>query len=319
VTKQAIQLGFLPRLQIRHTSAAEIGQVYLPAVNWFLLITVVALVIGFGSSTALGAAYGIAVTCTITADTLLFLVIARQLWKKPGWLVGIGAAVFFTVDLAFLGANLTKVEHGGWFPLSVGAVLFVVLSTWRRGSDRVGEARVAAEGSISEFVEELHGLEPPAARVPGTAVYLNARRETTPLALRRGVEYNGSLHQTVVIISLETTKAPYVAEDDRLVVDHLGFEDDGITHLTAHFGFQEPTDVPRLLELAEERGIEGELDCEGAVYFLSQIAVVPVGTAGMQRWRKHLFVALARNASSPVDYFKLPRERTVSVGNQIEL
>ena len=134
VTKQAIQLGFLPRLQIRHTSAKEIGQVYLPAVNWFLLIAVVALVIGFGSSTKLGSAYGIAVTGTITADTLLFLVIAKALWEKPGWLVGIGAAVFFTVDLAFLGANLTKTAHGGWFPLSVGFLTFAVLSTWRRGT-----------------------------------------------------------------------------------------------------------------------------------------------------------------------------------------
>jgi KUP system potassium uptake protein len=319
VTRQAVRLGFLPRVSIRHTSAKEIGQVYAPAVNWALLAAVIALVVGFGSSAKLASAYGIAVTGTITVDTLLFLVVARVLWKKPSWLVAIGAAVFFTVDFAFLGANLTKAEHGGWFPLSVGAILFIVLSTWRRGSDHVNKARVAEEGSISEFVEELHGFDPPAARVPGTAVYLNARRETTPLALRKGVEYNRSLHETVVIISLETTKAPYVAEADRLIVDHLGFEDDGISHLTARFGFQEPTDVPRLLGLAEERGIEGEIDPERAVYFLSQIAIVPTGHSHMQRWRKHLFIALARNASSSVDYFKLPRERTVSLGSQIEL
>jgi KUP system potassium uptake protein len=319
VTRQAVRLGFLPRVTIRHTSAQEIGQVYAPAVNWALLAAVIALVVGFGSSANLASAYGIAVTGTITVDTLLFLVVARVLWKKPGWLVGLGAAVFFTVDFAFLGANLTKVEHGGWFPLSVGALLFVVLSTWRRGSDRVNKERVEAEGSLADFVRELHSFEPPAARVPGTAVYLNARRETTPLALRRGLEYNRSLHETVVIISMETTKAPYVSEADRLVVDHLGFEDDGIAHLTARFGFQEPTDVPRLLKLAQERGIEGEIDCDGAVYFLSQISIVPGNRRGMQRWRKHLFVALARNASSPVDYFKLPRERTISIGSQIEL
>src|ERR1700742_2892100 len=159
VTKQAIQLGFLPRLQIRHTSSKEIGQVYLPAVNWFLLIAVVALVIGFGSSTALGSAYGIAVTGTITADTLLFLVIAKALWNKPGWLVGIGAAVFFTVDLAFLGANLTKTEHGGWFPLSVGAIIFVVLSTWRRGTQEIQEKRGGAQGALRSFVEELHAAK----------------------------------------------------------------------------------------------------------------------------------------------------------------
>ena len=319
VTRQAVRLGFLPRVTIRHTSAKEIGQVYAPFVNWALLAAVIALVLGFQSSSKLASAYGIAVTGTITVDTLLFLVVARVLWKKPAWLVAVGAAVFFTVDFAFLGANLTKVEHGGWFPLSVGAILFTVLSSWRRGSDKVNRARVEAEGSLPEFVEELHRFEPPVARVPGTAVYLNARRETTPLALRRGVEYNRSLHETVVIISIETTKAPYVSEADRLVVDHLGFEDDGIAHLTARYGFQDVTDVPRLLKLAEERGIEGDIDCEAAIYYLSQITIVPGPHPGMQRWRKHLFVALARNAASPVDYFKLPRERTVSLGSQIEL
>jgi KUP system potassium uptake protein len=319
VTRQAVRLGFLPRVTIRHTSAREIGQVYAPAVNWTLLAAVIALVVGFGSSAKLASAYGIAVTGTITVDTLLFLVVARALWRKPGWLVGLGAAVFFTVDFAFLGANLTKVEHGGWFPLGVGALLFVVFTTWRRGSERVGHERVKAEGSISEFVEELHGFDPPAARVAGTAVYLNARSETTPLALRKGVEFNRSLHETVVIISLQTTKAPYVPEGERLVVDHLGFEDDGIVHLTARFGFQEPTDVPRLLKLAEEQHVEGDIDCEGAIYFLSQITIVPGDQPGMMRWRKHLFIVLARNASSPVDYFKLPHERTVSVGAQIEL
>ena len=319
VTRQAVRLGFLPRVTIRHTSAREVGQVYAPAVNWALLVAVIALVVGFGSSAKLASAYGIAVTGTITVDTLLFFVVARALWKKPAWLVGLGAAVFFTVDFAFLGANLTKIHHGGWFPLTVGALIFIVLSTWRRGSDRVNKERVEAEGSLSQFVEELHTFDPPAARVPGTAVYLNARRETTPLALRRGLEYNRALHETIVIISIETTKAPYVPEADRLVVDHLGFEDDGISHLTARFGFQEPTDVPRLLKLAEERGIEGEIDCDGAVYFLSQISIVPGAHHGLQRWRKHLFIALARNASSPVDYFKLPRERTISIGSQIEL
>ncbi len=319
VTRQAVRLGFLPRVTIRHTSRREIGQVYAPAVNWVLLAAVIALVLGFQSSSKLASAYGIAVTGTITVDTLLFFVVARVLWKKPAWLVAIGAAVFFTVDFAFLGANLTKAEHGGWFPLSVGALLFIVLSTWRRGSDRVNKARVEAEGSLPDFVAELHGFDPPAARVPGTAVYLNARRETTPLALRKGVEYNRSLHETVVIISIETTKAPYVSEEDRLAVDHLGFEDDGIAHLTARYGFQDATDVPRLLKLAEERGVEGDIDCEGAIYYLSQISIVPGAQHGMQRWRKHLFIVLARNAASPVDYFKLPRERTVSLGSQIEL
>ena len=317
VTRQAVQLGFLPRLQIRHTSAKEIGQVYVPAINWFLLVAVVLLVLGFGSSTGLASAYGIAVTGTITVDTLLFLVVVRVLWRKPGWLVALGAAVFFTVDLAFLGANLTKVEHGGWFPLTVGAAVFTVLSTWKRGSAQVHAARVEEEGSLRSFIEELRAIEP--VRVPGTAVYLNARRETTPLALRAGVEHNFSIREAVVIISIETLKAPYVPESERLVVDELGYADDGIMHLTARFGFQDTPDVPRLLALAAEAGLECEVDVDGAVYFLSQVTVTPTTAPGMAGWRKRLFVAMSRNAASPVDYFHLPRDRTVSIGSAIEL
>ncbi|MBS1889545.1 MAG: potassium transporter Kup [Actinobacteria bacterium] len=319
VTKQAIQLGFLPRLQIRHTSASEIGQVYLPAVNWFLLIAVVALVVGFGSSTKLGSAYGIAVTGTITADTLLFLVIARALWRKPRWQVAIFAAVFFTVDLAFLGANLTKTAHGGWFPLSVGVVLFAILSTWRRGSREIRESRIEAEGSLQGFVDDLHAADPQPPRVPGTAVYLNARRETTPLALRASLEHTHALHESIVIISIETTRTPYVSDEDHLVVDDLGYEDDGISHLTVKVGFQEAIKVPRLFALACARGLEGDANEEGAVYILSHVTIRPADTPGMARWRKRLYIALARNAASPADYFHLPADRTVTIGSAIDL
>ena len=319
VTRQAVQLGFLPRLTIRHTSAREIGQVYVPAVNWFLLAAVVALVIGFGSSTGLASAYGIAVTGTMSVDTLLFLVVARVLWRKPGWLIAIGAVVFFTIDFAFLGANLTKVEHGGWFPLLAGAGIFTVLSTWKRGGEQVRSARIEEEGSLRSFVEELRAMEPPVVRAPGTAVYLNARRETTPLALRAGAEHTGVVHEAVVIISIETTKAPYVLESERLVVDNLGYEDDGISHITAKFGFQDIPDVPRLLALTEETGLECDIDVEGAVYFLSQISITPTAAPGLAGWRKRLFVAMSRNSASPVEYFCLPSDRTVSLGSAIEL
>jgi KUP system potassium uptake protein len=319
VTRQAIQLGFLPRLTIRHTSATEIGQVYAPAVNWTLLVAVIALVVGFGSSTKLASAYGIAVTGTITADTLLFLVVVRMLWRQPRWVVALGAAVFFTVDLAFLGANLTKAVHGGWFPLLVGAAMFTIFSTWRLGSERIRAARAEEEGTLRSFVEELHAIEPPPVRVPGTAVYLNARRETTPLALKAGLEHTGAIHETVVIVSIETTKAPFVPESERLIVDDLGYGDDGISHVTAHFGFQDVPDVPRVLELARQSGLENEVDLEGAVYFLSQVTVVPTAAPGMRRWRKRLFVAMFRNAASPVDYFRLPGERTITIGSQLSL
>lgn len=319
VTRQAVQLGFLPRLAIRHTSTREIGQIYVPAVNWLLLAAVLALVVGFGSSSSLGAAYGIAVTGTITADTLLFLVVVRALWRKPAWLTALGALVFFTVDFAFLGANLTKVDHGGWFPLSVGVVVFTVLSTWRRGAQKVRAERVEEEGSLRSFVTELRAMDPPVVRLPGAAVYLNARRETTPLALRSTLEHNRALHETVVILSIETTKAPYVPDAERLVVDDLGYRDDGITHLTARVGFQDPMDVPRMIALAAEQGLEGEIDLDEVIYVLSQISIKPGAGAGMRAWRKRLFVAMSRNAASPVDYFHLPRERTVGIGSTIEL
>jgi KUP system potassium uptake protein len=291
----------------------------VPAINWILLVAVTALVVGFGSSTRLASAYGIAVTGTLTVDTLLFLVVARTLWRKPGWMVALGAAVFFTVDIAFLSANLTKAAHGGWFPLSVGVVVFAVLSTWKHGSERVRASRIEEEGTLRSFIEELRTMQPPLLRVPGTAVYLNARRETTPLALRAGVQHSHSLHEAVVIISIETTKAPYVPESERLVVDSLGYEDDGIAHVTARFGFQDSPSVPRLLELAAHAGLECDVDVAGAVYFLSHVTVTATAGPGMATWRKRLFVTMARNAASPVDYFQLPRDRTVTLGSQIEL
>ena len=318
VTRQAVRLGFLPRLSIHHTSE-EIGQVYAPAINWALLVGVIALVVGFGSSASLASAYGIAVTGTITVDTILFLVVVRALWRKPTWVALAGAAVFLTVDIAFLAAGSDKIVHGGWVPLSIGTAVFIVLSTWKRGSERLVAARVKEEGPLREFVEELHAMTPPAVRVPGTAVYLNASRETTPLALRVYLAQSGTMHETVVVLSIETTKAPHVPERERLVVDPLGYEDDGIVHVTARFGFQDAPDVPRTLELARAAGLETEGDVEHASYFLSHVEIVPTPGGGMRMWRKRLFVAMAHNAASPLPYFKLPADRTVTVGSVIEI
>jgi KUP system potassium uptake protein len=319
VTHQAVRLGFLPRISIHHTSAKEIGQVYAPAVNWVLLVAVVALVVGFGSSASLASAYGIAVTGTITVDTLLFLVVVRALWRKPTWVALAGAAVFFTVDVAFLAANAPKVVHGGWFPLSIGVAMYIVLSTWKRGSETLTRARIEEEGPLADFVEQLRAMDPPVLRVPGTAVYLNARRETTPLALRETVEHAHAVHETVVVLFIETTKAPHVPEQERLVIDDLGYEDDGISHVTARFGFQDTPDVPLTLELARDAGLEAEVDTDSASYFLSHVDVTPTRGAGMRMWRKRLFVAMARNAASPVEYFRLPADRTVTVGSLIEI
>jgi KUP system potassium uptake protein len=318
VTRQAVQLGFLPRLTIRHTSEREIGQVYAPAINWGIFLAVVALVVGFGSSTKLGSAYGIAVTGTLTIDTILFFVVVRTKWKKPIWIVALGSAAFLTVDLAFLSANLTKVVSGGWFPLLIGLAVFTVLLTWQRGRGIVTRNRTAEEGPLRDFVEEVRVMTPPVHRVPGTAVFLNSNIDTTPLALRANVEHNHTMHESVVILSIETLKVPHVAEDERMVIDDLGFTDDGISHVTARFGFQDEQDVPETLALCAAKGLESDLDVERASYFLSQITVVPTGAPGMRKWRKRLFATISRNSASPVEFFALPVDRTVVVGARIE-
>jgi KUP system potassium uptake protein len=319
VTRQAVQLGFLPRLQIRHTSEDEIGQVYVPAVNWGLFVAVLALVIGFGSSAKLATAYGIAVTGTLLIDSILFLVVVRALWKKPLWMVVAGVVGFVTVDLLFLAANVTKVAHGGWFPLLVGAIVFVLLSTWDRGRVEVSAARVEAEGPLQEFVDRMHRMVPPVKRLPGVGIYLNPTRETTPLALRVAVDRIHAIHQEVVIVTIETTTTPHVALADRVVFDPLGYDHDGYSHVTLRFGYLDRPDVPQ--ELARARKVKGGLEVDfnpyHATWFLSQITIVPDASPGMARWRKRLFVTMARNATSPADYFRLPAERVVTMGSRI--
>jgi KUP system potassium uptake protein len=320
VTRQAVQLGFLPRLLIRHTSAEEEGQIYAPGINRLLFVAVVALVIGFGSSQNLASAYGIAVTGTLAIDTLLFFVVVRMLWRKPTWLTALGAAVFLTVDLAFFAANVPKVVHGGWFPLAIALVVFTVLITWQRGRAIVTRNRVEEEGPLRRFVEEVRSSDPPAHRAPGTGVFLNANRETTPLALRELFDHTRTLPEAVVIMSIETLRVPHVPEDEQVVCDDLGYGDDGISHATARIGFQDEMNVPRLLRLAAKSGLETEIDLENPSYYLSQITIIPSDkTDGLARWRKRLFVAISRNSASPVEYFGLPDDRVVTMGSHIEL
>jgi len=316
VTRQAVQLGFLPRLTVLHTGK-EVGQVYVPAVNWVLLVAVSALVVGFGSSQALAGAYGIAVTGTLAIDTLLFFFVVRALWHRPLWLAVVGAAFFLTIDLSFFGANLPKVLAGGWFPLLVALVMFVLLSTWQRGQQIVERNRSEEAGPLQSFVEEVRERDE-VYRVPRTAVYLSADTETTPLALRENLRHNDAVHETVVIVSVQTINVPHVQESKRLVVDELGYQGDGISRISMRYGFQDDIHVPGALAVSVEQ-MEGDVDVEGASYFISDTTVVPTRSGGMRRWRKRLFVAMSRNAANPVPYFKLPDERTVVIGAHIEL
>jgi KUP system potassium uptake protein len=281
-------------------------------------VAVVALVVGFGSSQHLAAAYGIAVTGTLAIDTVLFFVVVHIVWGKPKGLAVTGAIAFLIVDLTFFTANLPKIVHGGWFPLAIAAVVFLVLTTWQRGREIITKKRTELEGPLRDFVEEIRDPEKPISRSPRTGIFLDANPETTPLALRANVEHNCVLHDSVVIVTVVTLNVPHVDEEERVTVDDLGYRDDGITHLTARFGFQDDLDVPRTLRRAAKR-LERDADFEHVSYFLSRITIIPGKAPGLALWRKKLFIAIARNAASPVPYFHLPDDRTIVMSAHIEL
>lgn len=318
ITRQAIQLRYLPRLTVRHTSEREIGQVYVPVVNWGLLAAVVAIVVGFGSSTRLASAYGVAVTGTFVVTTILFAVVARHRWRVPlRWLVP-GIGILLIVDLSFFTANLTKVVHGGWLPLVIALVVFTLLTTWRWGSRRLAVSRRTEEGPLAAFVDGLSRRVPLPRRVPGTAVFLSAAHGTVPLALRENVEHNHVLHERVAIVSVETVAVPRVPPGEQISV--VTAEDEPtVLSLTLRFGFVDRPDVPRALRRAVDDGVVPELDVEEAVYVLSQARLVPNRRPGLRGLRGRLFALLERNAASPVDYFGLPPERTMTIGSPIEI
>ena len=318
VTRQAVQLGYLPRLRIVHTSRVQ-GQVYVPFVNWTLFAAVLILVFAFQRSQKLASAYGIAVTGTITITLVLFLVLARVWGGWRTWQIALAGTLLGVVDVAFLGANLVKIFTGGWLPIVVAVGVYTVLSTWQRGRRIVTRNREREEGSLSEFIEILRISQPAVVRVPGTAVFLNRNTATTPLAMRENVEHNRTLHESVVIVSIETEPVPYVAADERLTIDDLHHRDDGISLAIARYGFQEMTDLPALVRQIAAAGCETPIHLDDVTYFLSKIEIVQTDAPGMAPWRKRLFLATAHIADDAVDYFKLPRHRTVLLGSAIEI
>jgi KUP system potassium uptake protein len=319
VAKQAVQLGFLPRLKILHTSELE-GQIYVPVVNWGLCIGVAVLVLAFQASAKLADIYGVAVTGTFILNTLLFVAVARSLWGTAKWKLAALGALFLTVEIAFFSSNIAKISHGAYLPLGVGLVISVVMITWRRGQEIVTRSRTKQEGPLDEFLAGLRTCEPPLRRVPGTAVFLNPNHATTPLALRAEVEHNHAFHEKVLIVSLDTVSVPHVDASDRFVVERLGQGLFKVLHVTARIGYRERPNVPDLLALARKRGLlERNLDLEGASYFLSRITITATDAPGMREWRKNLFINMARNAASPIDHFGLPPDRTVMMGSQVAL
>jgi len=319
VAYQAVRLGYLPRLRIAHTSAETVGQIYVPWINWLLLVSVLTLVFTFESSAALAFAFGMAVTGTITITTLLFFWLVRHRWSRPLWLVGLGAVPLLTVDLLFLAANLTKLTHGAWLPLLIAITAFTVMTTWKRGREIVTRRRTADEGPLREFVDHLRRRTPPVLRAPGTAVFLNRTKVTAPLAMRASVEHLHALSEHVVILTIETLDVPHVAPADRLVIDDLGYTDDGITHATAVFGYMDMPAVPPVLLQLATAPTEFPIDVDGVSYFLSTVELARGNDPGLSRWRRTLFLATSKISADAAEYFLLPRDRTVIIGSRIEV
>jgi KUP system potassium uptake protein len=317
MARQAIQLGFLPHLTVRHTSHEESGQIYVPAVNWLLLGGVVILTVTFGSSESLATAYGLAVTGTLLLTTALFLVLASAAWHWPLWRLVLFGVVIGGLELFFLAGNLTKVVHGGWLPLLLGGLVVTVMLTWQRGRRVVTARRAALEGSLDDFVDRLRARPP--GRVPGTAVFPHPTKETVPLALRANAEFNGVVHEHVVIVSVVAENVPHVPRNERLNVDSLDYSDDGIVHLAVRFGFQDDQDIPGALRDAFLLTSELEVDPDTAFYFLSRITIERARHSELPAWQQRLFTGLSHNAASPAAYFRLPVDRTVVMGTRVEL
>ena len=314
VASQAVQMGYLPRLRVRHTSEASIGQIYVPWINGVLVVAVLALVFAFRSSAALAYTYGMAVAGTIAITTFLFLYIARTHWRAPMWLVVIGGGVLLSIDAAFVAANVIKLPYGAWLPLAIAVLTFTVLMTWRRGSEIATAERTRAEGPLREFVAEIAHRSPPLAHVPGTAVFLNRAAETAPMALRANVEHNHVLHHRVIVLSIETPSVPRVSEFDRITVDDLGYAAGRVLFVVARFGYMEDPDVPTALAR-----LDPPVDLTTVSYFLSRVDLVPGPSPTMSRWRKRLYIATSRIAADSAAYFGLPLDRTAIIGARIEV
>ena len=314
MTKQAIQLGFLPRMTVVQTSARERGQIYVPAINWLLLTAVLLAVIGFGSSSRLASAYGVAVTATMLVDTLLTFFVIRYLWGYPLWLCVFATGSFFVVDVAFLGATLLKVVDGGWFPLLIGAIVFTLMTTWRQGRSILFNRLRASSVPLKPFLDSLF-VEVP-QRVPGTAVFLTATPDATPLALLHNLNHNKVLHERVVFLTVEVTDIPWVTFDKRVAVMKLGH---GCWRMSVRYGFMNEPDITQALEIASTLGLE--FDMMSTSFFLSRetVLAVPDLPSGMAFWREKLFAMMARNAGNAADYFKLPTNRVIELGTKIAI
>ena len=312
VTKQVIQLGYLPRLNIQHTSVRDTGQIYIPLVNWGLFATIVLAVVLFRSSSNLAAAYGIAVTTDMLITTVLTFFVIRYRWKYPLWLCVAATGVFFVVDFAFFASNLMKLFAGGWFPLVIGGVIFTLMMTWKQGRAMINDKLRADAIDLPSFLEAVF-ISPP-VRVEGTAVFLTAEQGTVPNALLHNLKHNKVLHEQNLFVTVRNHEVPWIRLDRRLDIESLGHN---CWQVVIHYGFKNDLDVPKALQQMRARGCE--LDVMTTSYFLSRDVVVPTIGGGMAQWREKLFAQMHLNASGAADFLNLPNNSVVELGSKIEI
>lgn len=312
LTKQAVQLGYVPRMAIEHTSSSERGQIYMPWINWAMMFACIGLVLGFGSSENLAAAYGIAVVLTMTITTSLLFFASQRLWKWHPLKAGAVCALFLSAELAFLGANLAKIAHGGWFPLAVGALGFTLMATWKTGRKRLRLRLMNSLLPIEDFLKDVEDGKP--TRVPGTAVFLAGNPDGTPAALTHNFKHNKILHKRVVLLTILIEEIPYVEKDERVTVTELGQD---FYRVIGRYGFMEEPDALEVLKLCKPHGLNfREME---TTFFLSRETIIPSERRGLARWRKRLFSLMARNAQPANTYFRLPPNRVVELGLQVEI
>ncbi len=312
ITQQAIQLGYAPRLRILHTSSSEIGQIYLPAINWLLLAAIIALVVGFGSSSRLAAAYGIAVTGTMLITNLLAIAVAVRLWHWHPLRACLGALPFIVIDLGFFLANSTKIPEGGWFPLAFGLAVFTLLTTWKRGRELLARRLADDTMELAAFLAAIAGNGP--QRVPGTAVFLTTNPDNVPHALLHSLKHYKVLHEQVVILSVRVSEVPFVAAEERVTVRRLAGD---FSQVIIHYGFKDEPDIPQALAQCAGQGLNIEM--METSFFLGRETLIPKFGSGLAYWRALLFIALFRNASSAMAFFRIPSNRVIELGSQVVL
>ena len=312
MTKQAIALGFLPRMRIEHTSASEIGQIYIPLVNWLQLIAVLLAVIGFGSSSNLAAAYGIAVTATMLVTTVLTFFVIRHGWKYNLWLSLAATGFFIVIDATFFSANALKILHGGWFPLLLGFLLFMIMLTWKRGRELVFKNLQKHAIPIDDFLQSLF-VAPP-IRVPGTAIFLRGETDGVPHAMLHNLSHNKVLHERVIFLTVHIEEVPWVAPSGQVKVQHLGQQ---CYQMNVYYGFKNEPDIPKVMALAEPFGLK--FDMMETSFFIARQTVISSPGSGMALWREHLFVAMSRAARGAADYYQIPTTRVIELGTQVEI